>query len=149
MSLFCYVILSYYSLTPFFFFLMIRRPPRSTRTDTLFPYTTLFRSYGFCEPQGNSSQWYLETLGPQYQCPRFYTPRAAKAEAKRLRRHTDQQQAALFKVRAFEREQKFADVIRGTKRRLFFVLVEVLDWVGVVEGKRVSGRLYLGGGRII
>src|SRR3546814_1409184 len=29
-----------------FFFLMIRRPPRSTRTDTLFPYTTLFRSPG-------------------------------------------------------------------------------------------------------
>src|SRR3546814_11709377 len=29
-----------------FFFLMIRRPPRSTRTDTLFPYTTLFRSTG-------------------------------------------------------------------------------------------------------
>src|SRR3546814_20512714 len=27
-----------------FFFLMIRRPPISTRTDTLFPYTTLFRS---------------------------------------------------------------------------------------------------------
>src|SRR3546814_9737396 len=27
------------------FFLMIRRPPRSTRTDTLFPYTTLFRSH--------------------------------------------------------------------------------------------------------
>src|SRR3546814_16266283 len=29
----------------FFLFLMIRRPPRSTRTDTLFPYTTLFRSF--------------------------------------------------------------------------------------------------------
>src|SRR3546814_10601765 len=28
----------------FFFFLWIRQPPRSTRTDTLFPYTTLFRS---------------------------------------------------------------------------------------------------------
>src|SRR3546814_8915163 len=27
---------------------MIRRPPRSTRTDTLFPYTTLFRSAGHC-----------------------------------------------------------------------------------------------------
>src|SRR3546814_7285088 len=27
---------------------MIRRPPRSTRTDTLFPYTTLFRSMNFC-----------------------------------------------------------------------------------------------------
>src|SRR3546814_3332542 len=30
--------------TALFFFLRIRRPPRSTRTDTLFPYTTLFRS---------------------------------------------------------------------------------------------------------
>src|SRR3546814_11460116 len=29
-----------------FCFLRIRRPPRSTRTDTLFPYTTLFRSFG-------------------------------------------------------------------------------------------------------
>src|SRR3546814_5825201 len=32
------------SLLVLFFFLKIRRPPRSTRTDTLFPYTTLFRS---------------------------------------------------------------------------------------------------------
>src|SRR3546814_15279994 len=31
-------------LFSYIFFLMIRRPPRSTRTDTLFPYTTLFRS---------------------------------------------------------------------------------------------------------
>src|SRR3546814_9096326 len=37
-----------------FFFLMIRRPPRSTRTDTLFPYTTLFRSYGRADPRGRS-----------------------------------------------------------------------------------------------
>src|SRR3546814_13765453 len=36
-------VLSLYFLF-FFFFLMIRRTPRSTRTDTLFPYTTLFRS---------------------------------------------------------------------------------------------------------
>src|SRR3546814_14046734 len=33
-----------------FFFLMILRPPRSTRTDTLFPYTTLFRSARDDEP---------------------------------------------------------------------------------------------------
>src|SRR3546814_20861114 len=32
------------------FFLMLRRPPRSTRTDTLFPYTTLFRSDGARRP---------------------------------------------------------------------------------------------------
>src|SRR3546814_2681518 len=39
------------------FFLMIRRPPRSTRTDTLFPYTTLFRSF----PRKNSRS--LAALG--------------------------------------------------------------------------------------
>src|SRR3546814_8241938 len=38
------MLLSCFSLFHFLFFLMIRRPPRSTRTDTLFPYTTLFRS---------------------------------------------------------------------------------------------------------
>src|SRR3546814_8062178 len=32
------------------FLLMLRRPPRSTRTDTLFPYTTLFRSHGASIP---------------------------------------------------------------------------------------------------
>src|SRR3546814_15170090 len=32
---------------------MIRRPPRSTRTDTLFPYTTLFRSRRSLGPQHN------------------------------------------------------------------------------------------------
>src|SRR3546814_16468942 len=38
----CLCLLVYIHLI--FFFLMIRQPPRSTRTDTLFPYTTLFRS---------------------------------------------------------------------------------------------------------
>src|SRR3546814_5284582 len=38
------MLLVVYAYIFFFFFLMIRRPPRSTRTDTLFPYTTLFRS---------------------------------------------------------------------------------------------------------
>src|SRR3546814_12039941 len=36
-------------------FLMIRRPPRSTRTDTLFPYTTLFRSV--YAPSHNNKRW--------------------------------------------------------------------------------------------
>src|SRR3546814_6517797 len=35
----------------FVFFLIIRLPPRSTRTDTLFPYTTLFRSPEFDESE--------------------------------------------------------------------------------------------------
>src|SRR3546814_4004898 len=42
--------ISYFSLI---FFLMIRRPPRSTRTDTLFPYTTLFRSVSSGEAGSN------------------------------------------------------------------------------------------------
>src|SRR3546814_12149243 len=36
----------YISIVSLFFFLLIRRPPRSPRPDTLFPYTTLFRSFG-------------------------------------------------------------------------------------------------------
>src|SRR3546814_13382162 len=47
MSSICvFVLLERSHVYVFFFFLMIRRPPRSTRTDTLFPYTTLFRSPG-------------------------------------------------------------------------------------------------------
>src|SRR3546814_7308058 len=48
----------------FLFFLMIRRPPRSTRTDTLFPYTTLFRSVDAegLRPQGVFGQIIGETI---------------------------------------------------------------------------------------
>src|SRR3546814_19919935 len=40
----CGALFSIHNLYYYIFFLIIRRPPRSTRTDTLFPYTTLFRS---------------------------------------------------------------------------------------------------------
>src|SRR3546814_15446605 len=45
-SLLCCYSTCYISSSIYYFFLIIRRPPRSTRTDTLFPYTTLFRSKG-------------------------------------------------------------------------------------------------------
>src|SRR3546814_15514807 len=48
-AVFCFVLLDFEYV--FFFFLMIRRPPRSTRTDTLFPYTTLFRSVRGAHPR--------------------------------------------------------------------------------------------------
>src|SRR3546814_8226371 len=48
-----------------FVFLMIRRPPRSTRTDTLFPYTTLFRSYR-CRDAKETVEWYERMLGMTY-----------------------------------------------------------------------------------
>src|SRR5213082_3827659 len=43
--------MTFFSIFFFFFFLMIRRPPRSTLCQTLFPYTTLFRSPK-CRPSG-------------------------------------------------------------------------------------------------
>src|SRR3546814_8651008 len=43
---------------------MIRRPPRSTRTDTLFPYTTLFRSKAFNEGYDPKKDEYID--GPNY-----------------------------------------------------------------------------------
>src|SRR3546814_18305917 len=51
-----------------FFFLMIRRPPRSTRTDTLFPYTTLFRSFGYRDTLSYAvaANW-KGGLDPQYE----------------------------------------------------------------------------------
>src|SRR3546814_15332575 len=46
------------------FFLMIRRPPRSTRTDTLFPYTTLFRSPRcLCSREAQRSRFAVAELG--------------------------------------------------------------------------------------
>src|SRR3546814_7050029 len=51
----------YYSLSIYFFFLMIRRPPRSTRTDPLFPYTTLFRSV-WPRPRREPGRWPARAL---------------------------------------------------------------------------------------
>src|SRR3546814_9383481 len=51
--LFIYFLSSHLCVLSLFCFLMIRRPPRSTRTDTLFPYTTLFRSV-FARSVGSS-----------------------------------------------------------------------------------------------
>src|SRR3546814_15508191 len=62
-----------------FFFLMLPRPPRSTRTDTLFPYTTLFRS----------PSWYILLLEggapPASQCSTASRDRRDKARVRRTR----------------------------------------------------------------
>src|SRR3546814_7022805 len=49
-----------------FFFLMIRRPPRSTRTDTLFPYTTLFRSIHHLSASSRMNSCALIYIRPQH-----------------------------------------------------------------------------------
>src|SRR3546814_20520022 len=60
-------VLNLYYSSDFLFFLMIRRPPRSTRTDTLFPYTTLFRSLKF----SNGHIWCLMSCSAHPQVPRL------------------------------------------------------------------------------
>src|SRR3546814_16545175 len=53
----------------FLFFLMIRRPPRSTRTDTLFPYTTRFRSRHWREGGSAAAPAYQHAFARQMRRP--------------------------------------------------------------------------------
>src|SRR3546814_13084898 len=46
---------------------MIRRPPRSTRTDTLFPYTTLFRSWDPSWPKAMNDRYWQVGLRGEYE----------------------------------------------------------------------------------
>src|SRR3546814_9038372 len=55
-------------LVVFIFFLMIRRPPRSTRTDTLFPYTTLFQSELSRQKRAAGRRWLLSCSVISSQC---------------------------------------------------------------------------------
>src|SRR3546814_3578405 len=65
-----------------FFFLMIRRPPRSTRTYTLFPYTTLFRSPGAAAP-------------PPWPRGRWSSPPPRRRPPRRSEEHTSELQSLM------------------------------------------------------
>src|SRR3546814_18298854 len=102
------------------FFLMIRRPPRSTRTDTLFPYTTLFRS----------------VARPERRNPEIRTPQ----------RHTGGNNMSgliAWLETLNEADSKARSVLR---RSLAF---DPGDRKSFVSGKSVSVRVDLGGRRII
>src|SRR3546814_2660546 len=60
---------------------MIRRPPRSTRTDTLFPYTTLFRSGGVCLSGGGPLAGRMATVFPESQAMVLALAAARRAAA--------------------------------------------------------------------
>src|SRR3546814_18201725 len=61
-------------------FLMIRRPPGSTRTDTLFPYTTLFRSDAAARTWSTDHpSWPHERSSPGTYAPRFH-PRIPRSD---------------------------------------------------------------------
>src|SRR3546814_14364260 len=74
----------------FFFFLMIRRPPRSTRTDTLFPYTTLFRS-----PWTFDTHVPLIFMGPGFKTGVYHTPATPADLAVRSEEHTSELQSLM------------------------------------------------------
>src|SRR3546814_6372100 len=77
------------------FFLMVRRPPRSTRTDTLFPYTPLFRSHPLRGPFAGSGH------GPRLYCRRIdYIACASRAQCRGKRQRGEARQPARFWTRA-------------------------------------------------
>src|SRR3546814_2366514 len=79
---------------------MIRRPPRSTRTDTLFPYTTLFRSRHVQPGQGGRGE--PAVAGPDHQllrgrpAPGFGRARRARTAGRiRSEEHTSELQSLM------------------------------------------------------
>src|SRR3546814_11671523 len=86
--LFCVV-----ELDVLFCFLMIRRPPRSTRTDTLFPYTTLFRSAADW-PRPARAESAAGPL-PRHSRHRSDLRRPAKARARRRHRRSEEHTSEL------------------------------------------------------
>src|SRR3546814_16368087 len=126
-----------------FFFLMIRRPPRSTRTDTLFPYTTLFRSVrppapcGFhrsryCPPKdrGSIPASALHDSAPSAQ---ILPPDRPRPTCRRKR--TDQPWPATDRSAPFHMEFR-----RRTRCQ-----AAASDRKSIVKGRRGSVRVDLGG----
>src|SRR3546814_3363112 len=82
----------------FFFFLMIRRPPRSTRTATLFPYTTLFRSLraGPAQPHpGSGRADPRQHRARDRRRRRPLAPRRARRRPDRSEEHTSELQSLI------------------------------------------------------
>src|SRR3546814_4295974 len=78
---------------------MNRRPPRSTRTDPLFPYTTLFRSPDRFRGIRHSAAWDAdpEVLGPPFHAPQGSISTRSSAKALRIRseEHTSELQSLM------------------------------------------------------
>src|SRR3546814_8699561 len=88
---------------------MIRRPPRSTRTDTLFPYTTLFRSHGGRPPLcGGARQ------GDRHHCRRPVAGQYRKTRdlSRRLTRSQNQEETMRLKSRSEEHTSELQSLMR-------------------------------------
>src|SRR3546814_6365010 len=71
---------------------MIRRPPRSTRTDTLFPYTTLFRSL---RDDWRQQQEQRRTGRNNQRLEQLFTPTGNKLGTARSEEHTSELQSLM------------------------------------------------------
>src|SRR3546814_4103816 len=85
-----------------FFLLMVRRPPRSTRTDTLFPYTTLFRS--ITDDRGQRGAYLVAHIGQKRAlgligfirfAARHFQLASAQCHALRSEEHTSELQSLM------------------------------------------------------
>src|SRR3546814_19672914 len=90
-----------------FFFLMIRRPPRSTRTDTLVPYTTLFRSADPIPVQGAARGGDRAAL---------HQPAERRASRRHLRLRR-LRAAALFEPDQVRKRHRLAELLGAAERR--------------------------------
>src|SRR3546814_2534218 len=96
------------------FCLMIRRPPRSTRTDTLFPYTTLFRS----GPGSNVSR-HADGSPASHRNPAANT-HATQPPRKRSEEHTSELQSLMrisYAVFCLKKK-KYTQTSKGLTRRI-------------------------------
>src|SRR3546814_1781158 len=110
----------------FFFFLMIRRPPRSTRTDTLFPYTTLFRSHqalGYCfHPAGAALRGLLRRAGcrsGRSDIVAFAAWTSCASSRRRSEEHTSELQSLMrisYAVFCLKKKKQFAIIITNQIR---------------------------------
>src|SRR3546814_10723971 len=80
---------------------MIRRPPRSTRTDTLFPYTTLFRS----DP-------YLLSGAPQANCPGRDRDTSGTWQKRKSQARHDREQPPTQALRSEEHTSELQSLMR-------------------------------------
>src|SRR3546814_14343357 len=122
---------------------MIRRPPRSTRTDTLFPYTTLFRSV----------EGYATDLISQYSLDWLKTGRDKSKPFAILIHHKAPHRNFMPALRHVQKYQGVTFPVPGNYfddyRGRIAAGTQEIDRKSVVKGQGVSLRVDRGGRRII
>src|SRR3546814_10526198 len=111
----------------FVFFLMIRRPPRSTRTDTLFPYTTLFRSQVGGQRMdiacvilfaigGPAVELLKDVEGEGIDRLRWYIPPLAHTAGAQVRRHMDRSEEHTSELQSLMRNSYAVFCLKKKKK---------------------------------